>query len=598
MIREVSSDRESFKTLAFGPGLNVILADKSQGASDRQSRNGAGKSSFVELIHFLCGADAPPAGIFRSDALRDWTFRAALDIDGSLCSVSRSGRAPSRVHVAGGIGDRPEASIRSLPLLQDGSESVATPARRELSNEQWKRILGARWFGLPLDDGEDAERFRPTFRSLFSFAARRQESGGFQKPVQHSTMQQLWDRQVAVCCLVGLDWTIPGRFQELREREKASKELRKVARSGELGRYFGNAAELRTRLTVAEDRAARLRARLDDFRVVPEYRELEREASGLTGRIDDLNVENVVDHDLIRELQASLAVEQAPESRDLAKVYREAGIVLPDLPRRRMEEVERFHRAVVENRRSHLGGEIESAERRIAERDRTKNELDERRARIMGLLKSGGALDHYTGMHEELGRVEADVEMLRERRGLIERLDSAKTDLEMERTGLVKALRDDVRERESIVRAAILGFEELSHSLYEQAGSLTISDTPNGPQFEVHIASERSKGITNMQIFCFDLMLAEIGARRMQWPGFLIHDSHLFDGVDERQVAKALQIGAQRADAAGFQYIVTMNSDSVPTEGFTDGFDVRDHFVEPRLTDATETGGLFGVRFN
>ena len=594
MIREVSSDRESFKTLTFGPGLNVILADKSQGASDRQSRNGAGKSSFVELIHFLCGAEAPPAGIFRSDALRDWTFRASLDLAGAACSVSRSGRGPGRVHVTGGVGDWSGASNRSLPLLQDGSES----ARLELPNEQWKRVLGTRWFGLSPDDGEDAERFRPTFRSLFSFVARRQESGGFQNPVQHSTMQQPWDRQVAVCYLLGLDWTIPGRFQELREREKASRELRKVARSGELGRYFGNAAELRTRLTVAEDRANRLRAQLDDFRVVPEYRELEREASGLTGRIKDLNVENVVDHDLIRELQASLAVEHAPESRDLAKVYREAGIVLPDLPRRRIEAVERFHRAVVENRRSHLGGEIESAERRIDERDRRKNELDERRTQIMGLLKSGGALEHYTGMREELGRVEADVEMLRTRRGLIERLDSAKTDLELERTNLVKALRDDIHERESIVREVILGFEDLSHSLYERAGSLTISDTPNGPRFEVHIASERSKGITNMQIFCFDLMLAELCAREGRWPGFLIHDSHLFDGVDERQVAKALQLGAQRADAAGFQYIVTMNSDSVPAEGFTDGFDVRDHFVETRLTDATETGGLFGIRFN
>ena len=84
----------------------------------------------------------------------------------------------------------------------------------------------------------------------------------------------------------------------------------------------------------------------------------------------------------------------------------------------------------------------------------------------------------------------------------------------------------------------------------------------------------------------------------MARPGFLIHDSHLFAGVDERQVAKALQLGAQRAENAGFQYIVTMNSDSVPTEGFTDGFDVRNHFVETRLTDATETGGLFGIRFN
>src|SRR5258705_9960023 len=45
--------------------------------------------------------------------------------------------------------------------------------------------------------------------------------------------------------------------------------------------------------------------------------------------------------------------------------------------------------------------------------------------------------------------------------------------------------------------------------------------------------------------FCFDLMLTEMNIRRGRGPGFLIHDSHLFDGVDERQVAKALQLGAE-----------------------------------------------------
>lgn len=128
----------------------------------------------------------------------------------------------------------------------------------------------------------------------------------------------------------------------------------------------------------------------------------------------------------------------------------------------------------------------------------------------MGILRSGGALDHYTTLREELGRYEADVEMLRQRLDTAERLANTKTELDMERTRLVKALRDDIHEREGIVREVILSFEELSQSLYERAGSLTISDTPNGLQFDVHIAAERSKGITNMQIFCFDLMLTEI----------------------------------------------------------------------------------------
>ena len=100
-----------------------------------------------------------------------------------------------------------------------------------------------------------------------------------------------------------------------------------------------------------------------------------------------------------------------------------------------------------------------------------------------------------------------------------------------------------------------------------------------------------------MQIFCFDMMLMEICQKQGRRPGFLIHDSHLFDGVDERQVAKALQLGAERAEASGFQYIVTMNSDALPKDGFRGKFKIRDHVLDTVLTDATETGGLFGLRF-
>ena len=584
MIRQLSSDLESFKTLSFRPGLNVILADKSEGASDRQSRNGAGKTSFVELVHFVFGAAAPPKSIFRSEALDDWTFTTSVDIREGAYSISRSGKKPSRIHIDGDTED-----------WQVARDQGFFPDRHELSNEEWKTILGSQWFRLPASGS--SERFQPTFRSLFSFAARRQQSGGFQNPMQHSTKQQKWDQQATVSYLIGLDSTIPSRFQKLRDRERVAKQLRKATISGELGHYFGRAAELRTQLTVAEARTIRLRTELDDFQIVPQYKEMEREANEITEEINSLNVENIVDQDLIRELQASLAEENAPDFQDINKLYAEAGIVLSEVPRRRIEEVEQFHRTVIQNRRSHLGAEIDSAEQRIAHRDRHKDRLDQRRRQIMNLLKKGGALEHYTGMREELGRAEAESETLRKRLETAERFKSVRAELDMERTRLVQALRDDIHERGDIVRDAILGFEELSRSLYENAGSLTIADTPNGPKFEVHIAGERSKGITNMQIFCFDLMLTEICSRHGRWPKFLIHDSHLFDGVDERQVAKALQLGAQRAEANDFQYIVTMNSDAVPMEGFSGGFDLQDHLVPTRLTDATETGGLFGFRF-
>ena len=129
-------------------------------------------------------------------------------------------------------------------------------------------------------------------------------------------------------------------------------------------------------------------------------------------------------------------------------------------------------------------------------------------------------------------------------------------------------------------------------------GNITTATVDNGPSFRVDIDSSRSKGINNMQIFCFDLMLIELACRHGLGPGFLVHDSHLFDGVDERQVAKAIQLGAQKAEKIGFQYIITMNSDVIPKEGFDHQFNVKDFILPVQLTDAIDTGGLFGLHFN
>lgn len=590
MIHGVTSDLPSFKTLSFGPGLNILLADKSEGATDRQSRNGAGKTSFIELVHFLFGAKADKESIFRSDALAPWTFEGQVDMGGRVIEVARCGSKPSRIRVQGDV-----SSWAIQPSVDPKSGDLF------LSNEQWRAILGAVYFGLPAAaeiGGSEHVRFGPTFRSLFSYFVRRQSGGGFVAPTFQSNKQQPWDQQVAVSYLLGLEARIPQEFQEVRTQEKAMAELRKAAREGGLGRYFGTAADLRTRVTIAEARAHRLREQVANFNVVPEYADMEREASTITRDISVLNDENTADRELILQLRDALASEEPPAISNLSRLYREAGIVLPGTVDRRFDEVARFHQAVVQNRRSHLSNEVQAAEARIARREGERERLDRRRRQLMGILQSGGALEHYTRLQEEAGRAEADAESLRQRLTTAERIESTKAELDIERARLLQSLQADLHERQTVIAEAILVFEELSNSLYEKAGSLTISATPNGPTVDVRIDAQRSKGITNMQIFCFDLMLADLTTRRGLGPGLLIHDSHLFDGVDERQVAKALQLGADHAATVGYQYIVTMNSDALPREGYRPGFDVQ-QFVNPtKLTDATESGGLFGLRFN
>jgi uncharacterized protein YydD (DUF2326 family) len=295
-------------------------------------------------------------------------------------------------------------------------------------------------------------------------------------------------------------------------------------------------------------------------------------------------------------LERILAEEVPPSAEDLAALYKEAGVVLPDAALRRFEEVREFHKSVVQNRQSYLGGELKAARRRITKREDEMRKNDVRRSEIMAILRSHGALDQFIELQAELARRQADVEALRKRFAAAEQLEGLKAELEIERQELLLRLRQNYQEQDETLKRAIVAFEETSDALYEDAGSLTIEPSLNGPRFDVRIHGSKSKGIRNMQIFCFDMMLMRVCTERGLGPRFLVHDSHLFDGVDERQVSRALQVGAETADSFGFQYIVTLNSDQLPQE-FPEGFDLQDYALPVRLTDETETGGLFGFRF-
>ena len=99
-----------------------------------------------------------------------------------------------------------------------------------------------------------------------------------------------------------------------------------------------------------------------------------------------------------------------------------------------------------------------------------------------------------------------------------------------------------------------------------------------------------------MEIFAMDYALFKVTSERMGGPGFLVHDSHLFDGVDARQAAAAIEIAGKFADAEGLQYLVTMNSDKFGSLPFSTDYDARSK-VLPVVLEDTDEGGLFGFRF-
>lgn len=590
MILNVDSTIPTFKRVEFHEGLNVLLSDRQPGASEKQTRNSAGKTSLVEIIHFLLGANCDKNSLFRMDALIEHSFRADFMFRGKLFSVERSGKQPSQIFI-----------------LKDLEESEAYPIKidREserpyIPNVKWRALLGELLFGLPANaEGTIYEKpYTPSFRSMISYFIRRHNAGGFISPERHAESQRACDWQENLSYLLGLDWQISYEFQQVRAREKMLKELKKAAKGGALGKMIGTVAELRSQVTVAEKKAKERHEQLAKFQVLDSYRDLSDRAAKAKTQMQALGREIVSLRETLNHLESALAAETQPPAADLEEVYAAAGIELPNMALRRLDEVRRFYDSVIRNRSLHLEREISGARGRIIENEGKLKDFDTERSNILETLERRGALEDFIDLQKELAELETEAANLRERFKAAELLEGEKTQLDIDRGNLKRRLQEDYHERKAILDEAIVLVTDAIAELYDdRKGSFKIDATDRGPEFKVSIEGDRGGGIASMEIFCLDLALLKINAAKERGPSFLFHDSHLFDGVDERQIAGALKLGLEATEGKGLQYIVAMNSDIFDRLPLPKDIDPEKVILPVRLSDETETGGLFGFRF-
>jgi uncharacterized protein YydD (DUF2326 family) len=582
MIHRIYSSLPTFKNLEFRDGFNLLVVERHQSSGDLQTRNRAGKTSIIEIVHFLLGGNADKNSIFRNAELSNAVFGMEFDL------------GPGRV-----VAERMGNSSRTVIKEADTHDWPKDPSNRaglfnSYSLKDWREVLGTLWFGL--EAAEPPIKYRPSFRSMLSYFVRRENADGMRRPEMNSKNQQVWDQHVSVAFLLDLDWLIGVEWQKIRDNETTLKELKHASAEGAFGDIISTTAQLRTELVLAEQGFSRIQSAVERFEVLPEYRELEREASVLTQQLMSASDENALDREIVETIGRSFENDLPPNQEDLERLYAESGVVLGDSVRRRFDEVERFHASIISNRRSYLESEYNAARARIENRESAITKIDRRRAEIMVTLQSKGALDQFQKLQAEWGRTGAKIETLKQRYQAAQTLEGTQSELKFSRGNLLQRLRRDLDEQGDRVKSAITAFQVISNALYEDAGNLLLVDSENGLKISVRIQGQRSRGIQNMQVFCFDMMLMQLCADRGIGPGFLIHDSHLFDGVDERQVGKALSVGEQTARRCGWQYIVTMNEDVLP-KSLPEDFNLEQWMLPTRLNDGEEDGGLFGFRF-
>lgn len=577
MLRNLLSDDPRFKSLTFSQGLNLLVADKTQGSSFTDTRNGAGKSSLIEILHFLLGMGRLTNSVLSNKILKPHSYTLNLDwsTDSGALSVRRSLSKPGRVVLSGDT-DEPHSILDS----------------RIVSNTEWVDIIGRGLFSLP------EEHNGLSARALVSLYIRRVSQHSFNDPVKTFPTQAAAIASANVAYLLGLDWRLAASYQDLAAREALRKKLKQAIDDPAFRIVVGSVSELRGLIASASQRTNVLEEQVRSFRVVPEYEHLQSRADDLDAEIRATRAQDAADRRNLQDLESAIRSDSEPEVNYLDRVYRELGIQLPEATLRRYDEVERFHNSVAINRRSYLEEELASTRQRLSERKDRRAAWGEEHARLLQVLNEGGALDALTSLQEELSVSRAKLEALKTRYETAKNLESTQTEIKVERSKVQHNIGRDLASRESQINEINLLFQSYATRLYGPGREAYVEITPLDTSLRItpHIGGQDSEGIRNMVIFCFDLTIAVIAHRANRGPNFLVHDSHLFDGVDERQVAGALQLAEETCEIEGMQYIATLNSDKLEKVE-SRGVDLNPFILSPRLTDAYADGGLFGFRF-
>ncbi len=500
MILAIRCDKPSFKKIEFKKGLNIILADRTKESDTKDSRNGLGKSTLIEIIHFCLGSKiSGKDNVLGNEMIKGWTFSMDMEISGRKITINRNTEKSNIVTI---IGD-----FTGLPI-QPNEDTVT--GEKYLKIDDWNDLLGSIIFGLPTNQDD---KYTPTFRSLISYFVRRGRDA-FSTPFEHYRKQLEWDKQVNNAFLLGLQWESAQKWQVLRDQENVIKNLKGATKTGLMSNLLGNMGDLEVNKFQLEQKISRETGQLNSFKVHPQYEGIEKRANELTAKIHE-NVNSIVSEQLfIDYYQKSYEDEGPVEIKTIVEVYEQARVLFPEYVTQRLVDVENFHQNIILNRKNFLINEIDRLKKLVDERKNIVKSFTEERANLLSILQTHGALEEYNRLQQlhlqtvsQHNEITAKIENLK-------KIEHGKSEIRIAKETLLITARAENEARQSSRESAISFFNSNSEALYNVPGKLIIDIGPTGFIFEVVIERSASQGIEQMKVFCYDLMLAQIWSTR------------------------------------------------------------------------------------
>lgn len=529
----LTANKESFRPVHFKNeiGLNFIVAiQKNPESSDKgKTTNGVGKSLIVALIHFCLGSSKKDS--LKKD-LPGWSFVLTFKIGNEIFKSERSTE----------------------------KQNVIVLNSQEISLTKFKNKFESLLFDIPAGTSE------LSFRSLLPFFIRPRKASytQFNNPNAINNGHQI---QITNALLLGLDvLLVEEKFKLKKEKDRIKNLVKELNQDELLKDFFNQKKDVTLEGQQVKEDILKLEDDLKSFKVADDYYEINKDADRIKFEIEKAKNKIVLLENQILNIEETRKISPDIKRENIERIYKEASVVFNQESLKTLEDLEKFYKHLSSNREKRLLDKKNELSRSLGDLQknivRKKVELDTK----LKYLDTHQALDIVLKLKDRLSDLKAKEENIQRYDELISKYRKSKIKTEkdfIDSTEKTQYYLDDAKE---VIKTTTDFFRELAKRFYPNAtAGITVrnNDGDNQIRYDIDakISADRSDGIGNVKIFCYDLTILLKGfAHRVNC---IFHDSRLLSDTDPRQIAELFKILYELIPVSGKQYILSLNQNQL-----------------------------------
>ncbi len=575
-----------FEAVNFVEGINFIFGMKDGSTDPKNSLNGIGKSTFLDLIDFcLLGSfqsQHTPRLYLAKGILDKYEIVLEVEIDDVDYEIRRNFTESNEARF-GVLGKNLE-SFSVTSLRQKLFELVFFT-----SNYQGR--LSSKWF----------RKLIPFFLKI-----QRPKKDKFIDPVAYMPEAKIAELIMYHFYLLGIDNDIPFRNYdiqlEIKKKEPAIREIKKLVEE-----LYGlkDISQVSTEVSKIRKDISALEKAVEIFSLGSVYSDTELEANDLTGKIKELVYSNFSDRRRIESYEESFKITSELNTKKIKKTYQELNEILALKITKTLNDAIEFRQKLAESRKRYIENEVREIRAKVSSRERLIQELESDRAKLFSFLAAKEAIRDLTEAFHSIGEKRNRLNELEGKTKVYEDLEKEKAELKVVESQLEKEVLDLLSSLRMEIDNIRDVFSEVYNSIYpanKDESNFNITSKPSTDakiSIDVTVPAMYSKGKNQGRTLIYDLtVLLNSIKNNYRTPNFLVHDG-IFDGMDKAHfVALCEYLDRLHSLGKKFQYIITLNEEGTLNEKFGQTDYVNPEQIEQRaILILTPTKKLFGKNF-